>query len=94
MTKRLHKIASPPQSDGLTSCPTVLAITEDDAAPGLKLDLGDDTPLGPDDVVLVGSKLRDLDPETRRQLDIPEGEDAFVMPKEIYLRGARLMEGG
>jgi hypothetical protein len=47
--------------------------------------------LGEDDVVLQGFKL---DAETRRRLAIPDGEDAVVMPKELYLRGARrLMEG-
>lgn len=48
--------------------------------------------LGEDDVVLQGYKL---DAETRHRLNIPEGEDAVVMPKELYLRGARrVMEGG
>jgi hypothetical protein len=48
--------------------------------------------LGDDDVVLQGFKL---DAETRHRLNIPEGEDAIVMPKELYLRGARrLAEGG
>ena len=48
--------------------------------------------LGDDDVVLQGYKL---DTETRRRLNIPEGEDAIVMPRELYLRGARrLVEGG
>jgi len=48
--------------------------------------------LGEDDVVLQGYKL---DADTRRRLNIPEGEDAVVMPKELYLRGARrLAEGG
>lgn len=48
--------------------------------------------LGDDDVVLQGYKL---DAETRHRLNIPEGEDAIVMPRELYLRGARrLAEGG
>ena len=47
---------------------------------------------GDDEVILQGAKL---DPETRRRLNIPEGEDAIVMPKELYLRGARrVTEGG
>lgn len=92
--KRLRKIAGTPTSDGLTSSPTVLDITGDDMAPGLSLALADGTPLSDDMVVLVGARLGKLDPETRRLLDIPEGEDALAMPKEIYLRGARLMEDG
>jgi hypothetical protein len=48
--------------------------------------------LGDHDVVLQGYKL---DADTRRRLNIPEGEDAIVMPKELYLRGAkRLAEDG
>jgi hypothetical protein len=48
--------------------------------------------LGDDDVVLQGYRL---DAETRHRLNIPEEEDAIVMPKELYLRGARrLAEGG
>jgi hypothetical protein len=48
--------------------------------------------LGEDDVVLQGYKL---DADTRRRLAIPDGEDAIVMPRELYLRGARrLMEDG
>ena len=92
--KRLRKITGPPGSDGLTSSPTVLDITDDDTAEGLALRLADGTPLRSDMVVLVGTRLAELDPETRRQLDIPEHEDAFAMPKDIYLRGARLMESG
>lgn len=47
---------------------------------------------GDDDVIVQGGKL---DAETRRRLNIPEGEDAIVMPKELYLRGARrLAEDG
>jgi hypothetical protein len=47
---------------------------------------------GDDEVILQGRKL---DAETRRRLDIPEGEDAVVMPTELYLRGARrVTEGG
>jgi hypothetical protein len=48
--------------------------------------------LGDDDIVVQGYKL---DADTRRRLNIPEGEDAIVMPKELYLRGAgRLAEDG
>jgi hypothetical protein len=48
--------------------------------------------LGEDDVVLQGYQL---DAETRRRLNIPEGEDAVMMPKALYLEGAkRLAEGG
>ena len=47
---------------------------------------------GDDEVILQG---RALDAETRRRLSIPEGEDAIVMPTELYLRGARnVTEGG
>lgn len=70
--KRLWKIAGTPGSDGLTSCPTVVG-------------------LGDDEVILVGSKL---DAATRRRLSIPEGEDAVVMPRELYLRGARRLTEG
>jgi hypothetical protein len=71
--KSLRKIVGTPGSDGLTSCPTVLC-------------------LGDDDMVLVGYKL---DAETRRRLDIPDGEDAVIMPRELYLKGARrLAEDG
>jgi hypothetical protein len=65
--KPFRKLAGPPDSDGLNSCPTVIGF-------------------GNDEVILQGRKL---DPETRRRLSIPEGEDAVVMPIEIYLRGAR-----
>jgi hypothetical protein len=38
---------------------------------------------------------RQLDAETRRRLNIPEGEDAVWVPKELYLRGANsLTEDG
>ena len=41
---------------------------------------------GENDVILQGPKI---DTETRARLNIPEGEDAIVMPRELYLRGAR-----
>ncbi len=41
---------------------------------------------GDDEVILQGRKL---DRKTRRRLRIPRGEDAIVMPTELYLRGAR-----
>lgn len=45
-----------------------------------------------DDVILQGY---DLDAATRRELAIPNGENAVRMSKELYLRGARtLTEGG
>lgn len=48
--------------------------------------------LGDDEVILQGGKL---DAETRHRLNIPEGEDAVIMPRDIYLAGARhLTEGG
>ena len=48
--------------------------------------------LGDDDVVLQGYTL---DAETRRRLNIPDGEDAIMMPKALYLEGARrLADGG
>ena len=48
--------------------------------------------LGDDEVVLQGY---DLDGETRRELNIPAGENAIKMPKALYLEGARrLAEGG
>jgi ribosomal protein S12 len=47
---------------------------------------------GEDDVILQGKKPNAA---TRRLLKIPPGEDVIVMPKELYLRGARnLAEGG
>lgn len=47
---------------------------------------------GDDEVILVGRKL---DAGTRGRLGIPEGEDAVVMPRELYMRGAgALAEGG
>lgn len=47
---------------------------------------------GDSEVILQGPKI---DAETRRRLNIPEGEDAIVMPTELYLRGARrVAEGG
>jgi hypothetical protein len=39
-----------------------------------------------DNLVLQGYKL---DGDTRRALNIPDGEDAIVMPKHVFLRGAR-----
>lgn len=41
-----------------------------------------------DNLVLQGYKLDD---GTRQALKIPDGEDAIVMPKYIFLRGARGM---
>lgn len=67
MHKPFRKLAGPPHSDGLNSCPTVIAF-------------------GDDEVILQGPKL---DRRTRRRLKVPKGEDAIVMPTEIYLRGAR-----
>jgi hypothetical protein len=47
---------------------------------------------GDDKVILQGRKLR---ARTRRRLNIPKGEDAIVMPTELYLKGARrLTEDG
>ena len=47
---------------------------------------------GDNDVILQGRKL---DARTRHRLNIPADEDAVVMTRELYLRGARnLMEGG
>lgn len=46
---------------------------------------------GDDEVILQGGKL---DAETRRRLNIPDGEDAIVMPRELYLRGARQVTDG
>ena len=46
---------------------------------------------GDDDVILQGKKL---DAKTRRRLNIPAGEDAIVMPTELYLRGARNLTEG
>ena len=40
---------------------------------------------GDDDVILQGKKL---DSQTRRRLNIPDDEDAIVMPRELYLSGA------
>lgn len=40
---------------------------------------------GEEDVILQGKKLPAT---TRRRLKIPRGEDAIVMPRELYLRGA------
>lgn len=68
----LYKIAGTPGSDGLNSCPTVLA-------------------LGEDEVVLQGY---DLDDDTRRELKIPEGENAIRMPKSLYLEGAKRVSEG
>ncbi len=47
--------------------------------------------LGSDKVVLQGDKL---DAETRARLNIPEGEDAIVMPKALYLEGVRRVAEG
>ena len=41
---------------------------------------------GDDEVILQGYRL---DAETRHRLAIPEGEDAIVMPRALYLEGAR-----
>jgi hypothetical protein len=41
---------------------------------------------GDDEVILQGPKI---DAETRQRLNIPEGEDAIVMPRTLYLEGAR-----
>jgi hypothetical protein len=41
---------------------------------------------GDDEVILQGYRL---DAETRRRLAIPDGEDAIVMPRALYLEGAR-----
>lgn len=91
---QLRKIAGPSTSDGLSSSPTVLEVTDDATAGGVTLQLADGTPLTPDMAVLVGSKLEPLDPETRAALEIPDHEDAFVLPKEILIRGVRLMDAG
>jgi len=45
---------------------------------------------GDDDVILQGATL---DAETRQRLNIPEGEDAIVMPRTLYLEGARRIAG-
>ena len=42
-----------------------------------------------DDIVVVQGLT--LDAEMRRELNIPEGEDAVVIAKDIYLRGARTL---
>lgn len=41
-----------------------------------------------DNLVLQGYKL---DNETRQALRIPDGEDAIVMPRNVFVRGARRM---
>lgn len=46
---------------------------------------------GETDVILQGSKL---DAETRARLNIPEEEDVIVMPKALYLEGARRVAEG
>jgi hypothetical protein len=46
---------------------------------------------GESDVILQDPKL---DAETRARLNIPEGEDAIVMPKTLYLEGARRVAEG
>jgi hypothetical protein len=44
-----------------------------------------------EDLIIVQGQQ--LDAETRRKLNIPDGEDAVVVPKDLYLRGAhRLTE--
>jgi hypothetical protein len=43
-----------------------------------------------DEVVLQGYEL---DTETRRMLNIPEGENAVRMPKDVYLNGADVLSG-
>jgi len=43
-----------------------------------------------DEVVLQGYELDD---ETRRMLNIPEGENAVRMPKDVYVRGADVLTG-
>lgn len=43
------------------------------------------------EVILQGSKL---DAETRARLNIPEEEDVIVMPKALYLEGARRVAEG
>jgi hypothetical protein len=47
--------------------------------------------LGDNDVVLQGYRL---DAETRHRLNIPEGEDAIVMPRALYVEGARRVAEG
>ena len=42
-------------------------------------------------VILQGKKL---DAATRKRLNIPDDEDAVMMPRELYLRGARNLESG
>lgn len=45
-----------------------------------------------DRIIVQGQQLDD---ETRRALNIPDGEDAVIVPRDLYLRGAdRLMEDG
>jgi hypothetical protein len=46
---------------------------------------------GDEDVILQGPKL---DAATRARLSIPEGEDAIVMSKALYLEGARRVAEG
>jgi hypothetical protein len=43
-----------------------------------------------DEVVVQGY---DLDDETRRKLNIPDGENAVRMPKSTYLGGADVLSG-
>lgn len=43
---------------------------------------------GDDEVILQGPGP---DAETRARLNIPEGENAIVMPAELYIRGAKRM---
>jgi hypothetical protein len=46
---------------------------------------------GDANVILQGTKL---DTETRARLSVPEGEDVIVMPKAVYLEGARRVAEG
>lgn len=66
--ERFRKLAGPPDSDGINSCPTVLEVVDND-----------------EHLIVQGIKL---DAATRRELNIPDGEDAVFLPKDIYLRGA------
>jgi hypothetical protein len=38
-----------------------------------------------DGIIVQGVRLDD---ETRRALNIPDGEDAVIVPRDLYLRGA------
>jgi hypothetical protein len=47
---------------------------------------------GDDQVVLQGYRLSD---ELRRELNIPDGENAVIMPRAMYVEGARrIVEDG